>query len=124
MTAMAVSQLRDILGVYCPACGQQSLHLTHTGVIRCFTSLCPAPDAAQQVLSDRETRDIVEFTDGDFRMLHPLRERIGGSLFGCPVNEALMRTDGPPQDYEGKRYRAHLDEDGKLVLEPLTPEGS
>jgi hypothetical protein len=37
------------------------------------------------------------------------------------VNEALLRVSGPPEDYEGKRYRATLDEDRKLVLKPVTP---
>jgi hypothetical protein len=115
--------IRDILGVYCPACGAQKLHLMQSDVIHCLAPGCPNPDAAQKILSDPETRDVVEFTGDDFRILHPLRERIGGSLFDCPVHQALQHMAGPPESAPG-RYRARLDEDGKLLLEPLAPEGT
>lgn len=120
---MPSSWIRDILDAYCPACGTQKLHLMQADVIHCLAPGCPDPDAAHKILSDPETRDIVEFTDEDFRILHPLRERIGGSLFDCPVNRACQEMDGPPRDAAGKitpgRYRAWLDKDGILTLELL-----
>lgn len=86
-------------------------------VIHCLAPGCPDPDAAHKILSDPETRDIVEFTDLDFRILHPLRERIGGSLFDCPVNRACQEIiDDPP---EPGRYRAWMDEGGILTLDLL-----
>jgi hypothetical protein len=118
--------IRDILGVHCPACGQQKLHLMQTGVIFCLARGCPGPRTAQEVLSDPETMDVVEFTDLDFRILHPLRERIGGSLFDCPVNRACQVMDEPPRDAAGKitlgRYRAWLDKDGILTLDLIPLE--
>lgn len=120
---MPTSWIRDIPGVYCPACGQQKLHLMQADVIYCLALGCPDPDAAQKVLSDPETRDVVEFTDEDFRILHPLRERIGGVLFDCPVHRACQAVDGPPAP---GRYRAWLDKDGILTLDLITepPEGT
>jgi hypothetical protein len=89
-------------------------------VIHCLAPGCPDPDAAQKILSDPETRDVVEFTDERFTVLHPLRERLSGNLFGCPVNQAVLALDDPP---DPGRYRAWLGGDGKLVLELLPEQG-
>lgn len=125
-STMSSSTVRAVHGACCPACGKQKLHLLQTGVIFCLAPGCPEPDAAQKVLSDPETRDIVEFTGDDFRILHPLRERIGGSLFDCPVNRACQEMGEPPRDSAGRlapgRYRAWMDKDGILTLDMIPPE--
>jgi Family of unknown function (DUF6085) len=110
--------IRDILGVYCPACGEPKLHLMQSDVIHCLAPGCPDPDAAHKILSDQETVDIVTFSGGHFNVLHPLRERISGALLECPVAEALAGTSVPGRHRPG-RYRAWLDGDGKLILKRI-----
>jgi hypothetical protein len=110
--------IRDILDVYCPACGEPKLHLMQSDVIHCLAPGCPDPDAAHKILAERETLDIVTFDDGHFNVLHPLRERIGGALLDCPVAEALASTPTAAQR-AGGRYRVWLDEDGKLILKQI-----
>jgi hypothetical protein len=117
-----VPPIRDVVG-YCPmGCGPH-LHVMSGGMIMCLAPGCPDPGAVTQIISDPETCDIVEFTEDDFRVLHPLRERIGGSLFDCPVNRACRDMPEPPRDGTGKialgRYRAWLDKDGILTLDML-----
>jgi hypothetical protein len=109
--------IRDIHGVYCPACGKQKLHLLAAGAIFCLTPGCPEPRAAQKILSDPETLDVVTFTPYGFTVLHPLRERLEGQLFDCPVHRACGDLGGPPDGYG--RYRVSLDENRKLAMEKL-----
>lgn len=113
----------DIAGAYCPqGCGQ-TLHLMASGMIQCLGKDCPDPQAVQKILADPETMDIVAFYDGHFSVVHPLRERIGAALLNCPVAQACQRMSGPPDQADGKKYRAWLDEDGKLVLKQVGDDG-
>lgn len=119
-------------GLYCPVgCGETLMLVDeHTsGKIRCMGAAthCPDPLAAEKILSDPEKMDIVEFTGEDFRILHPLRERIGGSLFDCPVSKLCAEMGEPPRDAAGwlapGRYRAWPDEDGILTLDLIPGTG-
>jgi hypothetical protein len=109
--------IRDVAG-YCPmGCGE-TLHLMGGGTVQCLAPKCPDPGAVTKVLLDPETFDVVTFTDGRFNVLHPLKERLGGELLSCPVAAKCAELAGPP-DLDGGKYRAYLDEDGELVLQPV-----
>jgi Family of unknown function (DUF6085) len=101
----------------CPMCRERKLHLLVSGVIRCLNRACPRPMAAQEILDGDLGVDIVQIDEGGFSILHPLRERLGGGLFDCPVNKALAAMGEPPA-LPG-RYRATIGEDGIPVLAPL-----
>lgn len=111
----------DLPTLYCPmGCGN-TLHVMAAGAIRCLRPKCPDPNAVTKLLSQPESHlDIVTFEDGGFTVLHPLRERIGGSLFDCPVHKAVQEMDEGPVNGPG-RYRAYLGSDGKLTLEKVLP---
>ena len=94
----------------CPACRERKLHLMTSGLIRCMNRACPSPRAAQEILEGDEGVDIVQIGESDFSILHPLRERIEGGLFDCPVNRYLASLGEPPA-LPG-RYRAVMGEDG------------
>ena len=95
----------------CPACRERKLHLMTSGLIRCNNPGCPRPRAAQEILEGDAGVDIVQINgNGGFSILHPLRERIEGGLFDCPVNRYLASLEDPPA-LPG-RYRAVLGEDG------------
>lgn len=107
--------IQDILGAYCPmGCGQ-TLHLVGDGMISCLAKGCPDQGAAQKILSEPESVDIVVFGEDSFTVLHPIKERLG-DLFACQIHNACTRLPGPPGGKTG-RYRAWFGEKGDLVLE-------
>jgi len=117
-----IAMIRDISGAYCPmGCGQ-ALHLMAGGLIECLAPLCPDRGAAQKILSSQEHLDVVVISGDGFAVQHPLRERLGGELFRCPVHEALVRLAGQgdlPDGCDGPgRYRARIAE-GRLALERI-----
>lgn len=111
-----VSWMKEIIGVYCPACGQHSLFLLHgQGNIYCKSpGDCPDREAAQKILGDQETEHVIVYRDGTYVVRHPLRERIGDALVECELAAAVFRLGDHPQD---GRYRMWFDEDDKLVRE-------
>lgn len=112
--------IRDIVGVYCPmGCGK-TLHLTVGGMIACLASGCPNPGAAQKILSEPETTDIVVFGADSFTVLHPVKERLG-DLWTCQVHQACTQLPGPPAG--PGRYRARIDGKGCLELELIEETG-
>ncbi|MCU1679246.1 MAG: hypothetical protein JWM93_4004 [Frankiales bacterium] len=93
----------DIHG-YCPmGCGT-TLSAGASGRISCVDIDCPRPYAVDELLSAPETEHVVEFGESTFTVQHPLRERLDGSLFACPVHSAIAALDGPP--VPPGRYRA------------------
>jgi hypothetical protein len=84
------------------------------GLIMCLAKDCPDPGAVTQIISDPETCDVVQIDGDGFSILHPLRERLDGGLFDCPVNKALAAMAEPPA-LPG-RYRATIGEDGIVDL--------
>jgi hypothetical protein len=100
----------------CPmGCGP-TLHLSPAGVIRCLDRQCPNPMAAQKILENADSADLVQIDAGGFSILHPLRERLDNGLFNCPVNMHLAALREPPAG--PGFYYARLDEAGLLELEP------
>lgn len=112
----------DLPRLYCPmGCGN-TLHVMASGMIRCLLKKCPDPMAVEKLLSRPESHlDIVQIDEDGFSMLHPLRERVNGALFECPVNRALLAMAEPPA-LPG-RYRATLGEDGILDLTVIEAAG-
>lgn len=90
---------------YCPmGCGQ-SLVREATGMIRCTNENCPKPAAAHRILGDEETEHVMEFTETGFTVRHPLRERLDGDLFLCPVHAMHAEMPKPEQIVEDGQYR-------------------
>lgn len=108
-----MSEIRDIVGAYCPmGCGQ-TLHLSAGGMIVCLAPDCPDQMAVAKLLGEPETDHIVTLRDdaktwvfneetqqseqvslgalyGTFTIRHPLRERIElEDLAHCPL---IVRT--------------------------------
>lgn len=106
-----------IIGCYCPmGCGE-TLYAS-AGTLNCSNEDCPRPTAADEILSDPETEHIVELTNYDFSMQHPLRERLEGELFDCPLARLLRSSSRPPAS--PGRYRARIDNElNSWVWEPL-----
>jgi len=86
-------------GVFCPACGREDLYFeegfgTEKGnrILCGYSSDCPRPTAASEILSDPEIHHIVRFDpdSGTFNVKHPLRERIGGELLDCTIHEVVL----------------------------------
>lgn len=111
--------IRDLTAPCPMGCGQR-LHLMETGVIRCFAKDCPHPMAAQEILEGDTGADLLRIEEDGFSLLHPLRERLAGGLFDCPVGKALCAMDGPPA-LPG-RYWARMGEDGILDLTVIEGE--
>ena len=101
---------------YCPmGCGQ-TLEVWY-GHIACSWQGCPRPDAVSTLLKDRETEHIAEFDGKGFSLQHPLRERLGGDLFGCDMHARLRALDEMPVEEPGV-YRV-LDPGDGLIFERL-----
>lgn len=116
--------IRDILGVYCPACGEPKLHLMQADVIHCLARGCPDPDAAQKVLSDPETGHVADVTEDGWTLKHPLRERLGDGLFACTAGEVMRRAEEDGAVLPG-RWRLLPGTDGAAAaFQAITPEGA
>lgn len=93
--------LLPIVG-FCPmGCGHTLLE--SGGYIMCAHGGCPRPTAASEILAEPETEHVVRLGADSFDIQHPLRERLDGQLFDCPLHEWLTAQDGPPE--EPGRYR-------------------
>jgi hypothetical protein len=112
----------DLPTLYCPmGCGN-TLHVMASGGIQCLLKGCPDPHSVQKILGQPESHlDVVQIDEDGFSILHPLRERIEGNLFDCPVNRDILARGAPPA-LPGK-YRAWLGEDGILNLAPVKDAG-
>lgn len=102
---------------YCPECGSGLLFLGDGGHVTCGMPDCPAPGAADGILADQQTSHVAVFTDTEFTLRHPLRERLGDALLTCQVHTALAAGRVmPPGRYvvraEGGRVRVVRMADG------------
>lgn len=100
--------MRAVTG-YCPmGCGRTLNLRERDDRIICVWPECPRPDAVHEILAVEEIDHIVVLAVEDFSMEHPLRERLDGVLFDCPLNKWLSELDGPP--YSPGRYRVSWDD--------------
>lgn len=89
---------------YCPmGCGQTLL--VDKSQIRCQGPKCKRPDAISVLISEPESEHVITFTEDNFTILHPLRERLERQLEDCPLHKHLRVQQGPP--VRPGRYRAH-----------------
>jgi Family of unknown function (DUF6085) len=89
---------------YCPmGCGR-TLFLADGGYVTCSCVHCPRPDAVADILDDRESGHIVDFSEHGFTIRHPLRERLDDALMECALHEYCEAMAGPP--VRPGRYRA------------------
>lgn len=94
----------------CPmGCGE-TLFLASEGYVSCSWARCPNPTAVSDILATRETEHIVLIGDESFTVQHPLRERLNGDLFSCPLHGWMSDLAGPPR--RPGRYRARAKGDG------------
>lgn len=102
---------------YCPmGCGR-TLFLGSGGYITCSLDKCPNPTALADLLEDPEHEHIVVLEDSTFSIEHPLRERLNGVLFKCPLHAFIQGHDGPP--LRPGRYRVRQRGDDRFSWEPL-----
>lgn len=105
---------------HCPmGCGK-TLFRGQGGYVTCSWAECPNPGAASDILAESETQHIVIFGEDDWTMQHPLRERLNGELFDCPVHRHVSELSGPPVQLG--RYRvwpAENSTDEHYYWEPL-----
>ena len=82
----------------CPmGCGE-TLFLGNGNYITCSWEKCPNPGAVADLLLDcTEHRHIVQLVEYDFSIQHPIRERLNGELFDCPLHRYLNSLTGPPR---------------------------
>ena len=86
------------VGGYCPmGCGE-TLQLSSYGVVVCMNQSCPKPYAVTKLLADSETEHIVRFTEDDFVVRHPLRERLDDELMRCELHQYVNQNFGQPPD--------------------------
>ncbi|MWV50087.1 hypothetical protein GRS96_12490 [Rathayibacter sp. VKM Ac-2803] len=81
-----------LIAGYCPmGCGQ-TLFLGDGGFITCSWQGCPNRGAVTDLLAADSgiTEHIVQIDADDWTMRHPLRERVEGTLFGCPTAGAFF----------------------------------
>jgi hypothetical protein len=89
---------------HCPqGCGE-FLTLGEGGAVVCSRPGCPRPTTVAEILAEEETAHLVEVTDDGWRAKHPLRERVGGELLTCAVEEAFIPGVMPPPG----QYRVRL----------------
>lgn len=105
---------------YCPmGCGD-TLFLGSGGYVTCSWVKCPRPDAAADVLLERETEHVVVLGESTFDIQHPLRERLEGELFDCGLHARLRELSGPP--FKPGRYRVFWRDGEALGWQPLKVE--
>jgi hypothetical protein len=87
---------------FCPyGCGD-TLFLGDGGHVTCSLLGCPNPTGVDELLHlDHE--HYVTFDEDGFTVEHPLRERINGTMHGCPLHSYLQTLDGAPM--KPGRYR-------------------
>jgi hypothetical protein len=51
----------------------------------CGNPECPRPHAVAEIIADAETEHLVTFTESDWTIKHPLRERLNDALLKCEL---------------------------------------
>jgi len=105
---------------YCPNCGHHGLFLGSGGYITCPAAECDRPDAATDILADREIHHIVTLRENDFTIRHPLIERLDDGLLNCELHAEMAALSGPPR--VPGRYRV-FGGNGERVWDALRADG-
>lgn len=96
----------EMVSGFCPmGCGATLRRRDSDAAIVCTGNACPRPEAVHELLQVQETEHVVQFGEGGFTVLHPLRERLDDSLMICDLHLHCARMPGPPEAGTG-RYRA------------------
>ena len=112
---------RRIVGIVygsCPmGCGQ-TLQVDGLGSVTCYSANCPRPDAVQVLLADVETEHLVLVGSPlfSYTIQHPLKERLEGQLFQCPVAAEVSDTVHQRMEEPGV-YRVSRGDDRQLYWE-------
>ena len=90
----------------CPmGCGG-TLFLGSGGYVTCAWSRCPNPTAMADLMLDHaEAHHVVNVGDETWTIQHPMRERLNGELFECPLHTFMAGLSGP--DRKPGRYIVH-----------------
>ena len=88
-------EIRDIHG-FCPACGEQKLHLMASNIVHCLNPNCPQPNTMAKLMMDKEIHHIVRFDPDSetFNVKHPLRERVDSELLDCQIHGVVQAQIG------------------------------
>jgi len=116
---------------YCPACGASSLYLSFS-IPTCMQKGCPNPTIIGDILDDGEIHHIVRFSDADFNVKHPLRERADSELLDCKIHGVIVAWsssgtspfDGQPLTGTSWRvkYKPELMDDPEFGGDPFSWE--
>jgi hypothetical protein len=107
---------------HCPmGCGP-TLVLGHDGYVICIDDWCHNPNAAGDILAESETGHIVDLGEAGYAVKHPLRERLDGDLFACPLVEYLDALDASP--HPPGRYRVVHTDHGDWTWQTIDTESS
>ncbi len=122
---MIEDQLIGAVNGRCPmGCGyteptlDTTLALTEGGDIVCLAPQCPQPRAIAAMLRDGETAHIVVMDLFNYKLKHPLSERVHDQLFECAASNYLDELPGPP--VRPGTYRMYPDDEGEWMWELLT----
>lgn len=97
---------------FCPMCGKRSLAVEvslvrgPTARVRCYHPDCPDPEGIDKLMQDSEVHHILDVNEWQtWTLKHPLRERINGNLFECPLHGFLRQEFAFRYPPEQGRYR-------------------
>lgn len=104
----------------CPmGCGD-TLFLGSGGYVTCSWIKCPNPTAMADLMLDHaDPWHTVVIDEATFVIEHPMRERLHGALFECPLHAHMAALDGPPR--VPGRYRVHGDGPWSWATTPASP---
>lgn len=95
------NQKHDLVQVqgFCPmGCGAGTLALGTTGRVMCVADRCANPFATTLILGDEDNmHHVVQLTEQEFAMNHPLKERLDEQLFDCSLHLFLRTLPRAPQ---------------------------
>lgn len=79
--------------------------------IECINDDCPEPYGVMKLINEPlPAEHLVDISDGEFNMIHPLSERVSGDLLGCSVHAELAGYSG----YTGPGM--YMVKDGSLIM--------
>jgi hypothetical protein len=111
----------DWIKGYCPmGCGPTLKRRPYDDKVICQQVRCPRPAAVAELLSDRETEHIAQFTGDGFTVRHPLRERLDDHLLRCLLHEFLFSLSRQPVP-DGRYRMVYSEHQGEYTYEYVGP---